>query len=1031
MVARLRRFGMLKPMANPLDETPTLVMDTLTGDLIDISTTPLSSVSPKIVAKKDAFLVNQTLKGLLLALIWFAYLWVRTQPHSDAMVPFIVAPLITTGFIWGVIGVGVAVAITIPVQLTLFLVTHAENSATDYLFSTELHITLLAIIAAVTVGWLSDTRKNAIISLAEAEHTRDKFTSDLAPLLSTGEELVILINESGTVLSHTTPSKGIFAKLSSSAAGAPLAQLLWPGVASVVQERAQVAQKERRQRATETTLVVGKESLVLQITAIPHGKHRTLITIQDISKYRHKETTLRRAKERFALAIEGAKDGMWDWNLLSGEVYWSHRWREIFQIEEQHVRGRVSDWLTRLHKQDRDRVEAEISAQLASDGSHFESEHRIVIRSGEQRWMLARGVMLRNGKGEVTRVAGSFTDITDRRTTALTQEKSALLEHATHAIGVGIAIISPNNRLTNVSPTLRVMQGDWPNANAWWDDIRDTITAPSAATCNRCGKQERLGTCTVEALSPVGRMQVFEIVFTGHGHEVTTEQPANVLLVRDITRRMVAEEHLRRLNAQLVSTRDEALAASRAKSTFLANMSHELRTPLNAILGYTEMLMEEIDEVEPGSQTVQDLQKVHGAGAHLLQLIGGVLDLSKIEAGRMEFTIEQFHVRDLIDDVVSTIKPLIETGGNTLYIDVDEEVGSMRADMTKLRQILLNLLSNASKFTTDGDIRLTVKEASTPSGTFMNMLVSDTGIGITEESQARLFEEFFQVDATATRKHDGTGLGLAISRRFCLLMGGDITLESESGVGTTFTVSLPIDAEIGKLKEPEMPIAGITPRKSSILTLDSHTKFSDQIRHAISGDGLSILVGNTVSESITLAFQHKPALIIANPNLPSEEGYCIIEQLRTVGNLTLVPLIALCAVDRDLDYNDQSQDQKAAPEILLFDRDPSALQPLAKWLTEAGWRVNATSQASEAVRGLSDEDVGLLILSVDPRSPDDLAFVADQVHTPPILLHLKPGPLTSAVKHELEKLKKLEGTYHNQQFMAQLHTTMQFYLKKT
>jgi signal transduction histidine kinase len=247
--------------------------------------------------------------------------------------------------------------------------------------------------------------------------------------------------------------------------------------------------------------------------------------------------------------------------------------------------------------------------------------------------------------------------------------------------------------------------------------------------------------------------------------------------------------------AQLEDAMEEATAANVAKSQFLANMSHELRTPMNAIIGYTEMLMEEAEDLEQDDFT-PDLEKIHAAGKHLLSLINDVLDLSKIEAGKMELFCETFDVRSLIDEVASMVTSLIQKNGNTLESRCPDDLGSVHADLTKVRQSLFNLLSNAAKFTKNGTITLAARREFRDGGDWVEFSVADTGIGVAQDKLDKLFEEFTQADASTTREYGGTGLGLAITRRFCEMMGGAITVESELNVGTTFTIRLPAHVSV-------------------------------------------------------------------------------------------------------------------------------------------------------------------------------------------------------------------------------------------
>ncbi len=297
----------------------------------------------------------------------------------------------------------------------------------------------------------------------------------------------------------------------------------------------------------------------------------------------------------------------------------------------------------------------------------------------------------------------------------------------------------------------------------------------------------------------------------------------------DMTRRLrLARQDLTRANAELEQRHQElqllmeaAESANQAKSQFLANMSHELRTPMNAIIGYSEMLMDEAQDManeaavpEVEAVFVPELKKITAAGRHLLALINDILDLSKIEAGKMDLYLETFPVPEMVADVATTIQPLVDKNENRLHIEVAHGIGAMRADLTKVRQVLFNLLSNASKFTKNGVIELHVQNQRSEDRDWIAFQVKDSGIGMTKEQAARIFEAFTQADASTTRKYGGTGLGLTITRKFCELMGGRIAVESEPGKGTVFTVLLPIEVAheatpaAGQEQPRAMPEAG-------------------------------------------------------------------------------------------------------------------------------------------------------------------------------------------------------------------------------
>jgi signal transduction histidine kinase/DNA-binding response OmpR family regulator len=458
---------------------------------------------------------------------------------------------------------------------------------------------------------------------------------------------------------------------------------------------------------------------------------------------------------------------------------------------------------------------------------------------------------------------------------------------------------------------------------------------------------------------------------------------------------------IQKRDAEVRVAKERAEDASRTKSAFLANMSHELRTPLNAIIGYSEMLQEEAQE-DGHEDFVPDLRKIQSAGRHLLALINDTLDLSKIEAGKVELYLETFDVREMVQHAAATVQPLVARNGNQLSVECDGPIGSMQADLTKVRQVLLNLLSNACKFTENGHITLTVTRQAREDGgarDWVTFSVADTGIGMTPQQMSRLFEAFSQADSTTARRYGGTGLGLAITRRFCQLMGGDVTVASDPGKGSTFTVMLPAVVHDPTLPiEPETaPLAETGAAAGTVLVIDDDPSVRDLIRRYLTREGFRVVVAPDGETGLRLAHELRPDAITLDVIMPGLDGWSVLAALKSDPELSETPVIITTVVDEQTtgialgaaDYLTKPVDRErllrvlrrtrrtpGASRILIVEDDPTTRTMLRRSLEREGWDVTEAENGLVALQCVQEEVPDLILLDLLMPELDGLEFAA-------------------------------------------------------
>ena len=497
----------------------------------------------------------------------------------------------------------------------------------------------------------------------------------------------------------------------------------------------------------------------------------------------------------------------------------------------------------------------------------------------------------------------------------------------------------------------------------------------------------------------------------------------------DITDRKRAEQ-------DLAEAKDAAEGANRAKSAFLANMSHELRTPLSAVIGYTEMLEEEASDLEESSM-LTDLGKIKSNAKHLLSLINDVLDLSKIEANKMDTYVEEIGILAFVQDAAATVDSLIRRKSNTLELEAGAGLGIVQTDVVKLRQCLFNLLSNAAKFTENGRITLDVQRQAGPGGDWVSFSVRDTGIGMTPEQLARLFERFNQADDTTTRRFGGTGLGLALSRAFARLLGGDITVDSTPDVGTCFTLRVPailperVPEEVSAqpLPAPAAPDTAAEDR-DLVLVVDDEAAQRELTTRFLQRQGFAVRTATDGQSGLELARTLQPRVILLDVMMPGMDGWAVLNALKADPETAKIPVVMVSfvadpgmstalgaaeAVPKPVNWMrlKDVMDQFHGPgrDVLVVDDDPDIRTRLRTVLERSGWTVDEAGNGAEALAHVLHAPPQLILLDLTMPVMDGFAFLHRLRETPgcsdiPVVV-LSARDITGAEREELSEATRV------------------------
>jgi PAS domain S-box-containing protein len=658
--------------------------------------------------------------------------------------------------------------------------------------------------------------------------------------------------------------------------------------------------------------------------------------------------------------------------------------RDWLGYEPQEYLEHPDFWWSHVHPDDLAGVKAD-AVHLFKKGSRT-LEYRFLKKDGTYCWVNDAQQLIQDEGGQAVEVIGSWSDITARKqlSEALAAAQEANLKElheartrlidAIETISEGFSLYDAEDKLILCNSRYRELfssQADMYVPGTSFETIlrtaidrgliKDAEGRGDAWMAERLARHRATSETHMQHRSDGRWIRV---------DERRTSSGGVVAIYADIT-------ELKRHEAELAAARDAADEANRTKSSFLANMSHELRTPLNAIIGYSEILQE--DAAESGDKgSIGDLKKIESAGRHLLGLINNILDLSKIEAGKMDVFIESIDIQALLEEVLSIVKPLADKSENVIKLVYPDDIGSFRSDQTKVKQCLLNLLSNASKFTSKGTLTLTVAREDDSQVRFR---VSDTGIGMTKEQIGRLFQAFSQSEASTPKRFGGTGLGLAITKHFCTMLGGDVTVESTPGTGSTFTISLPDQKVAPATMEAPMPAAA--DGRATVLVVDDDPEVLNLLAKTLEKDGYRVLLARNGVQALALAREHRPQAITLDVLMPQMDGWRALKELKADAELRGIPVIMVTVLNERgiaiplgaADFMTKPVDRQrltailrdhcagqSSASILVVEDDQPTSEALCRSLATMGYTAHVAVNGRSGLEWLANHPVPSLIL---------------------------------------------------------------------
>ncbi|WP_353570164.1 PAS domain S-box protein [Candidatus Albibeggiatoa sp. nov. BB20] len=607
----------------------------------------------------------------------------------------------------------------------------------------------------------------------------------------------------------------------------------------------------------------------------------------DITQRKQIEQALRQSEQRFDLAVQGAKEGIWDWDILSGAEYYSPRFKQILGYKTYEIPHHVDEWRKHLHSDDYEWVLSQIDAYLHHELPVYELTYRMKHKDGHYVWVLDRGMAVWADDGHATRMVGTYTDLTEQKQAEVALQESesrfkAIFNNAT----VGISLVSLEGYYIQANDRWLKMLG-YSHSSLIEKNFRQVTHTDDVTTSNQYFKRilnRDLKSYRVEKRFIRHDGQSFWADLWASAIERDGELIAVLGIVVDLDKRKQVE-------VELQQAKELAEAANYAKTTFLANMSHELRTPLNAVLGYTQIFRQD----ETMSSDYQNgINIIHRNAEYLLALINDILDLSKIEAGKLELYPTDFDLRILIHDINEMFR-MRSIDKKLIYHHeaLTELPCIVHGDEKRLRQVLINLLSNAVKYTSEGGkvcLRVAYSENN------LHCLIEDSGIGIEKQDLEKIFEPFQQA-GTYYYRLKGTGLGLSITNKLIKMMNGSLKASSQLGKGSVFSINLPLATVIKTPSNPAIrqrrDIMGFKGKIPVILVVDDKLENRLVLAKMLSLLGFNTLEAKNGQQAVTMALAHKPALIFMDLVMPGVDGYSAFEQIQQ--HSLSIPVIAVSA----------------------------------------------------------------------------------------------------------------------------------------